>query len=111
MMQLLSSSKALATGQRSPEKLFKVLDMYESLQDLLPKIENIFSGVSGASPKSEASGILLLLEEAATGTFTEFGFMQAIGVMCCCFVAGMGWVHGRRRRQFGHLLFQQVVQT
>ncbi|KAH8973561.1 hypothetical protein BDL97_01G053900 [Sphagnum fallax] len=72
MMQLLSLSKALATGQRSPEKLFKVLDMYESLWDLLPKIENIFSGVSGASLKSEASGILLLLEEAATGTFAEF---------------------------------------
>ncbi|CAM6007899.1 unnamed protein product [Sphagnum balticum] len=72
MMQLLSLSKALATGQRSPEKFFKVLDMHESLRDLLPKIENMFSGVSSASLKSKASGILLLLEEAATGTFAEF---------------------------------------
>ncbi len=46
--------------------------MYENLRDLLPKIENIFSRVSGASLKSEASWILLLLEEAATGTFAEF---------------------------------------
>jgi exocyst complex protein 7 len=72
MMQLLSLNKALAIGQRSLEKLFKVLDMYESLRDLLPKIENMFSGVLGASLKSKASRILLLLEETATGTFVEF---------------------------------------
>jgi len=72
MMQLLSFGEAIAISRRSPEKLFKVLDMYETLRDLVREIKSIFCGVSGASVKSEASGILMRLGEAARGTFAEF---------------------------------------
>lgn len=72
MMQLLSFGEAIAISRRSPEKLFKLLDMYETLQDLIPDLELTFSGTSGASVRSEAHSILERLGEAARGTFTEF---------------------------------------
>jgi exocyst complex protein 7 len=72
MMQMLSFGEAVAISRRSPEKLFKILDMYETLRDLIPDIDSIFSGSSGTSVRSEASGILMRLGEAARGTFAEF---------------------------------------
>ncbi|CAM6043002.1 unnamed protein product [Sphagnum compactum] len=70
MMQLLSFGEAVAISRRSPEKLFKVLDMYETIHDLLPEVESVFSGVFGVT--AAASGILMRLGEAARGTFAEF---------------------------------------
>lgn len=72
MMQLLSFGEAIAISRRSPEKLFKVLDMYEVLRDILPELDVVFAGASGASVRSEAEGILMRLGEAARGTFGEF---------------------------------------
>ncbi|CAK9273528.1 unnamed protein product [Sphagnum jensenii] len=72
MMQMLSFGEAIAISRRSPEKLFRILDMYETLRDLIPDIDSIFSGSSGTSVRSEASGILMRLGEAARGTFAEF---------------------------------------
>lgn len=71
-MHLLSFGEAIAIGRRSPEKLFKVLDMYETLRELIPELEVIFSGKSGLSVRSEASGILFRLGEAIRGTISEF---------------------------------------
>lgn len=71
-MQLLSFGEAIAISRRSPEKLFKVLDMYDTLWELIPELEIIFSGTSGTSVRSEAHGILSRLAECARGTFTEF---------------------------------------
>lgn len=72
MMQLLSFGEAIAISRRSPEKLFKVLDMYDTLRELIPELEIIFSGTSGTSVRSEANSVLSHLGEAARGTFTEF---------------------------------------
>lgn len=72
MMQLLSFGEAIAIIRRSPEKLFKVLDMYEILRDVIPELDVIFAGPGGASVRSEAEGILMRLGEAARGTFGEF---------------------------------------
>eukprot|EP00250_Pteridium_aquilinum_P002046 c12254_g1_i1 orf=825-2642(+) len=70
--QLLNFAEAVAIGRRSPEKLPRILDMYELLRDLLDDIESIFSGASCANLRSEASGVLYRLGEAARGTFAEF---------------------------------------
>lgn len=72
MTQLLNFAEAVAIGRRAPEKLFKILDMYEALKDLLPPIEGLFVGESSASLRVEANAILMRLGEAARGTFTEF---------------------------------------
>ncbi|BBM98606.1 exocyst complex component 7 [Marchantia polymorpha subsp. ruderalis] len=72
IMQLLSFSEAIAISRRTPEKLFKILDMYETLRDLIPEIEAIFTGEGCTKVRSEAAGILMRLGEAARGTFAEF---------------------------------------
>jgi exocyst complex protein 7 len=72
IMQLLSFGEAIAISRRSPEKLFKILDMYDTLRELIPELDIIFSGTSGASVRTEAAGILSRLGEAARGTFSEF---------------------------------------
>lgn len=71
-MQLLSFGEAIAISRRQPEKLFKVLDMYDTLRELIPELEVIFSGTSGTSVRTEAHSVLAHLAEAARGTFTEF---------------------------------------
>lgn len=72
IMQLINFAEAVAIGRRSPEKLPRILDMYEELRDLLDDIGSIFSGDCCANLRSEASGVLHRLGEAARGTFAEF---------------------------------------
>ncbi|KAI5069750.1 hypothetical protein GOP47_0016051 [Adiantum capillus-veneris] len=72
MTQLLNFGEAVAIGRRAPEKLFKILDMYESLRDLSPSIEGLFVGETSASLRAEANTILVRLGDAARGTFAEF---------------------------------------
>lgn len=72
MMQLLSFAEAIAGSRRSPEKLFKILDMYETLWELLPEIISIFSDDICTNVRSEVHGILVRLGEAARATFAEF---------------------------------------
>ncbi|KAI5067727.1 hypothetical protein GOP47_0018255 [Adiantum capillus-veneris] len=72
MTQLLNFAEAVAIGRRSPEKLPRILDMYEELRDLMDDIGSIFSGASCANLRAEASGVLSRLGEAARGTFAEF---------------------------------------
>ncbi|KAH7302450.1 hypothetical protein KP509_23G074100 [Ceratopteris richardii] len=72
MLQILSLGEAIAISRRSPEKLFKILDMYESLWDLIPDINLIFSDDICCSVRAEAQGVLVRLGEAARGTFADF---------------------------------------
>uniref|UniRef100_A0A0D6QWN5 Exocyst subunit Exo70 family protein n=1 Tax=Araucaria cunninghamii TaxID=56994 RepID=A0A0D6QWN5_ARACU len=69
VMLILNFSEAVAISRRSPERLFRILDMYECLSDLVQDIYSIFSD---EYIRSEAFGILKRLGEAAKGTFVEF---------------------------------------
>lgn len=71
MIQFLNFGEAVAISRRSPEKLFKILDMYETLWELIPKINSIFSGEVCSTLRSEAFAVWLRLGEAARGTFLE----------------------------------------
>ncbi|KAJ4960172.1 hypothetical protein NE237_020082 [Protea cynaroides] len=71
MLQLLNFGHAIAIGQRSPERLSRILDMYEALSDALPELQVLFSDDSGDFVYSEAQDILARLGEAAKGTFAE----------------------------------------
>lgn len=72
VMQLLNFGEAVAIVRRSSEKLFRILDMYDTLNDVLPGLEALFSDESGEFVCSEAQGVLAGLGEAAKGTFQEF---------------------------------------
>lgn len=72
MMQFLNFGKAVASSRRTPEKLFKILDMYDLLRDLIPDIEAIFCDEICESVRAELTGVIVQLGEAARGTLKEF---------------------------------------
>ncbi|KAI3454996.1 hypothetical protein Pfo_011659 [Paulownia fortunei] len=73
VMQLLNFGEAVAIGRRSAEKLFRILDMYDALAQVLPELQALFMDEdAGDMVCSEAKGVLDGLGEAAIGTFVEF---------------------------------------
>ncbi|KAI3727043.1 hypothetical protein L1987_66851 [Smallanthus sonchifolius] len=72
VMQLLNFGEAVAIGQRSSEKLFRILDMYDVIADVLPDFEALFVDESGELVCQEVKAVLSGLGEAAIGTFVEF---------------------------------------
>ncbi|XP_022923976.1 exocyst complex component EXO70B1-like [Cucurbita moschata] len=67
--QLLNFAEAIAIGERSVEKLFRILDMYEALEYVLPDLQAM---ITDEFVIEEAQGVLSRLGEAAKGTFVEF---------------------------------------
>lgn len=76
MLYFLTFGKAIATTRRTPEKLSRILDMYEILRDLLPEIKAIFCDEICESLVSEVTVVLQQLGEAACETLK--GFENAI---------------------------------
>ncbi|XP_068665536.1 exocyst complex component EXO70B1-like [Aristolochia californica] len=72
LMQVLNFPEAIAISRRSSEKLFRILDMYEALAELIPDLRCLFPDESGDFLYGETEAILSALGEAAKGTFAEF---------------------------------------
>ncbi|KAL6496919.1 hypothetical protein OROGR_028848 [Orobanche gracilis] len=70
--QLFKFAEAISISRRSPEKLFKILDLHDALSDLLPGIEVVFESKSNESIRVQAVDILSRLAEAARGILSEF---------------------------------------
>ncbi|KAI3461691.1 hypothetical protein Pfo_018354 [Paulownia fortunei] len=70
-IQLLNFADAVAIGSRAPERLFKVLDVYETVRDLMPEFELNFSDQYCLSLRNEAITIWKRLGEAIRGIFME----------------------------------------
>lgn len=71
-VQLFNFAEAISISRRSPEKLFKILDLHDALMDLLPDIEVVFESKSADSIRVQAAEILSRLAEAARGILSEF---------------------------------------
>ncbi|KAJ0978451.1 hypothetical protein J5N97_013925 [Dioscorea zingiberensis] len=71
-LQFLGFSESVAKTKRSPEKLFRILDLYNTISDLLPDIATIFSFESTAAVRSQAITSLQKLSEIARSTLTDF---------------------------------------
>ncbi|KAF5198766.1 Exocyst subunit exo70 family protein, partial [Thalictrum thalictroides] len=72
ILRLLSFGEAIAIGPLSPEKLFRILDMYEVLSDLLPHIDDLFLDEVGSFIKTEYHEVLKRLGDCIVGTYSEF---------------------------------------
>ncbi|KAK1307357.1 hypothetical protein QJS10_CPA10g01580 [Acorus calamus] len=72
VVQLLNFGEAIVVGRRSSEKLFRILDMYDALNDVLGDLQGLFPGETGDFLIEEAEKILEGLGDAARGTFAEF---------------------------------------
>ena len=70
-IQLLNFADAVAIGSRSPERLFKILDVFETLRDLMPEFESVFSDQYCLVLRNEAITIWKRLGEAIRGIFME----------------------------------------
>ncbi|WZZ31553.1 hypothetical protein YC2023_014954 [Brassica napus] len=70
-IQILNFADAIAIGSRSPERLFKVLDVFETMRDLMGEFESVFSDQFCLVLKNEAVTIWKRLGEAVRGIFME----------------------------------------
>ncbi|KAL4018360.1 hypothetical protein IC575_021955 [Cucumis melo] len=71
VIQLLNFSEGVAMTKRSAEKLFKLLDMYEALRDMVPKMETLFPVESANELKTETTTARTRLGEAAICIFCD----------------------------------------
>ncbi|XWS40991.1 hypothetical protein CRYUN_Cryun17cG0042700 [Craigia yunnanensis] len=72
ILQLLNFADAISIGSHQPEKLFRILDMYEVLADLLPDIDALFLDEAGSSVRIEYHEVLKRLHDSVRATFLEF---------------------------------------
>lgn len=72
VLQLLTFGEAIAIGPRRPELLFRILDMYEGLSDLVADLKCFFPEDSGSFVVAECREVLFRLSECVRGTFDEF---------------------------------------
>ncbi|XWS44397.1 hypothetical protein CRYUN_Cryun15aG0041600 [Craigia yunnanensis] len=72
MLQLLNFAEAISIGSHQPEKLVRILDMYEVLADLLPDIDALFLDEAGSSVRLEYHEVLKRLGDSVRATFLEF---------------------------------------
>ncbi|CAH1418063.1 unnamed protein product [Lactuca virosa] len=70
-MELLNFANGIAMGSRAPERLFKILDVYEAVKDLLPEFEVLFSDQYCLFLRNEATGVWKRLGESIRGIFLE----------------------------------------
>lgn len=71
-IQLFNFAEAVSISRRSPEKLFKILDLHDALSDLLQDVDFVFRSGSSESVRAQAAEILSRLAEAARGILSEF---------------------------------------
>ncbi|KAJ1378755.1 Exocyst complex component Exo70 [Sesbania bispinosa] len=70
-IQLLNFADAVAIRSRSPERLFRILDLFETLRGLIPEFESLFCDQYSVSLVNEAITIWKRLGEAIRGIFME----------------------------------------
>lgn len=73
LIQLLNFSEAVAMTKRSDEKLFKFIDVYEALRDLIPALDGLFPADDGVHEliKSDATLTRCKLGETIICIFRE----------------------------------------
>ncbi|CAN7128164.1 unnamed protein product [Brassica rapa subsp. narinosa] len=71
-LALFSFPGNVAKSRKTPEKIFLTLDVYQSIVELMPRIEEVFSYDSTSTVKSQIAGTLANLEEAVVSMIDEF---------------------------------------
>ncbi|PNX82562.1 exocyst complex component [Trifolium pratense] len=72
-LQLLSFTKAMAIIRRShePEQLFRVLELFETMRDIIPEFKSLFRDQYSGSLQNEVATIWKRLGEGIKGIFME----------------------------------------
>ncbi|CAK9255924.1 unnamed protein product [Sphagnum jensenii] len=72
MVQFLQFGEGIARSHRAPEKLFKLLDMFETLDQCVPTVNTVFEGDSGLELRARTRELQKLVVSGACQTFWEF---------------------------------------
>ncbi|XAR51663.1 hypothetical protein NMG60_11006353 [Bertholletia excelsa] len=88
MLQLLNFGEAIAIGPRKPEKLLRILQMYEVLADISPDIDNLYTGELGSYVRTECQGVLKQLGYCVKATFLDFENAVASNISANPFAGG-----------------------
>ncbi|PON70538.1 Exocyst complex protein [Parasponia andersonii] len=72
MLYLLNFGEAVVMGAHEPDKLFRLLDMYEVLADLLLDIDHLLLEEAGSVNRIEFHKLLAKLGDFSRATFAEF---------------------------------------
>ncbi|KAK2989857.1 hypothetical protein RJ640_025516 [Escallonia rubra] len=88
MLQLLNFGEAIAIGPHQPEKLIRVLGMYEVLADLIPDTDALYSDETGSYVKTEYQDVMRRLGDCAKATFLEFQNAVASNISTTPFAGG-----------------------
>lgn len=70
-IQLIAFGDAISSSSRSPERLFRVVDMYEAVRDILPDLDPVFSDPYSAALRAEVSAVCNTLGSSIKGIFME----------------------------------------
>ncbi|XP_044457291.1 exocyst complex component EXO70B1 [Triticum aestivum] len=73
IMQILNFGDAVAVCPRSPEKVSRILDMYEALAEVIPELKELYYGTPGDDVICDLEGVLGRLGDAVKGNLLEFG--------------------------------------
>ncbi|GAV80676.1 Exo70 domain-containing protein, partial [Cephalotus follicularis] len=71
-MNLFGFPENVAKCKKTPEKMFRTLDLYEAVSDLWPEIESIFRFESISAVRLQAINSLIKLSEAVRTMITDF---------------------------------------
>ncbi|KAM7279628.1 hypothetical protein ACFE04_006762 [Oxalis oulophora] len=88
MLRLFNFGEAVAMGVLKPEKLIRLLDMYEVMTELLPNVDKLFSEDVGFWVRSEYKKLLSSIGDTAKATFVEFRKAIACNESLCPFPKG-----------------------
>ncbi|KAI3777004.1 hypothetical protein L1987_46797 [Smallanthus sonchifolius] len=72
ILQLLKFAEAISIGPHQPEKLLRILDMYEVLSDLMPDINDLYSDENGSCIRTKFQHVLTRVGDCVKATFIEF---------------------------------------
>ncbi|KAF3453805.1 hypothetical protein FNV43_RR04246 [Rhamnella rubrinervis] len=71
-MTLFGFPESVAKCKKSPEKMFRILDMYEAISNLWDEIDSIFSYESTSAIRTQAVNSLVKLGDAVRTMLTDF---------------------------------------
>lgn len=72
MGQFISFGEGVARSQRAPEKLFKLLDMYDALERCMPNVNSLFDGECCRELRLQLRELQKMIVAQACCTFWEF---------------------------------------
>ncbi|CAH8382584.1 unnamed protein product [Eruca vesicaria subsp. sativa] len=102
-LALFSFPGNMAKSRKTPEKIFLTLDVYQSIVELTPRIEEVFSYDSTSSVKSLIAGAVESLEEAVISMLDEFE--SSISKESSKSIISNGGIHQLTRYVMNYIVF------